>query len=730
MDIHPVKALLNVQLASDSSAVIHLPYILQIINADYFLPSPHLQKWSLRITSLLHSKEAGAKWAGLCLAHGTSLYSKSVMIECAQSWLGIALPILTRKESSPMLKAALNLCRVIFTSAVDTPEFQRQVSSPNVPKFNAALIYCLENSLDLELKVLALKTLTRLIPIYPNVHRANHTSLSAIVLRILAEQSNHATKILTEPASKLYSVLHLTGGKVGAATLWRKAVDERVASAWTALSALRTTFPASVDQNQQQTPIETDDPSIWTLLNINRLHSSVLAICDLLRTTTSRPVQVPIGPLTRLATALITVTGDEQSEGHFDPTVRAMEVALIPKIWRIACELTSCLAKAIAMHFDPYLTRFCTYIAFHLEQSLKSPERRLFLTTLRTLLTHSHPLDSSILSTRITRAVLLTLSSILPSQSDPERGDDAQGTSVRSKKGKKRARGYEGDEVFRSSLSVICPTVDDGRVILMACDVMQKLLQISEVSPALHSMACRVILSVMLHLPQMSPSLVSADVQMYHELVKRIRDLALELSEGTTSAMGKSLGLVVHALSTAGFDESSLHELDILLHPRLPPLLRSLPQVEAFSLFRTEESEEEMSSRQGLGLEVEAGEEPPPPTRLDDTVMGDARSTPVVPTAPIEPTPKSIVHPPPQTIPAVIPDLTPKLSITNPIAAANVIEKQPDATVVSMVKNSMIKTLPDQGPRISQAKTIIRSSVDAEDEDMPAIDLESDSDSD
>ncbi|EEB92785.1 hypothetical protein MPER_08656, partial [Moniliophthora perniciosa FA553] len=246
MDTHPVKALLNVQLASDSSAVIHLPYILQIINADYFQPSPHLQKWTLRITSLLHSKEAGAKWTGLCLAHRTSLYSKSVMIECAQSWLGIALPILTRKEPLPVLKAALNLCRIIFTSAVDTPELQRQVTSPNIPKFNSALIHCLENSPDLELKVLALKALTRLILIYPNAHRANYTALSAIVLRILAEQPNHATKILKEPASQLYSVLHLTGGKVGAATLWRKAIDERIASAWAAFSALRTTFPASM----------------------------------------------------------------------------------------------------------------------------------------------------------------------------------------------------------------------------------------------------------------------------------------------------------------------------------------------------------------------------------------------------------------------------------------------------------------------------------------------------
>src|SRR6202034_3878986 len=43
---------------------------------------------------------------------------------------------------------------------------------------------------------------------------------------------------------------------------------------------------------------------------------------------------------------------------------------------------------------------------------------------------------------------------------------------------------------------------------------------------------------------------------------------------------------------------------DILLHPRVPPVLRSLPNVEYLSLFRKEESQEEIDARKALYLEA------------------------------------------------------------------------------------------------------------------------------
>lgn len=46
------------------------------------------------------------------------------------------------------------------------------------------------------------------------------------------------------------------------------------------------------------------------------------------------------------------------------------------------------------------------------------------------------------------------------------------------------------------------------------------------------------------------------------------------------------------------------HEVDLLLHPRVPPLVRSLPHVETLSLFPAEEGQEERDARQLLGLSV------------------------------------------------------------------------------------------------------------------------------
>ena len=96
------------------------------------------------------------------------------MVETAQSYLGVALPLLSvrvmiqlsyhntiilftvsikRKERTPTLKAAVRLLRTIFTTALNVTEFQRHVSTPNVLKFTTALTALAENHGDTDLKV-------------------------------------------------------------------------------------------------------------------------------------------------------------------------------------------------------------------------------------------------------------------------------------------------------------------------------------------------------------------------------------------------------------------------------------------------------------------------------------------------------------------------------------------------------------------------------------------------
>lgn len=67
-----------------------------------------------------------------------------------------SFPSSQKNEPLPTLKATIRLLRCIFTGASEVPEFQRQVSTPNVPKFSQALVSLGEKTDNEELKVISL----------------------------------------------------------------------------------------------------------------------------------------------------------------------------------------------------------------------------------------------------------------------------------------------------------------------------------------------------------------------------------------------------------------------------------------------------------------------------------------------------------------------------------------------------------------------------------------------
>ena len=158
MDNHRLKTWLQLHLATDASAVVNLPFVLNSLTEEDFLSQGHVQKWTIRINSLIHSKDPGARWAGLSIALRTAILSRNVVNECAHGWITIALPMLfvgfrvllifvtalttsrsQKNESLPCMKACIRLMRFIFSSSVGHAEFQRQVVLPNIVKFSQAL---------------------------------------------------------------------------------------------------------------------------------------------------------------------------------------------------------------------------------------------------------------------------------------------------------------------------------------------------------------------------------------------------------------------------------------------------------------------------------------------------------------------------------------------------------------------------------------------------------------
>ena len=195
-----------------------------------------------------------------------------------------------------------------------------------------------------------------------------------------------------------------------------------------------------------------------------------------------------------------------------------------------------------------------------------SSQRAFFLTTVRDILTHCHPLDSFLVPTRLAKAVLPSISVILSAPSHSQNTVNALVMSSRGKKGRKRARGYEGDEVFKLSREVICPTIDDGRVLLTALEgigsilslfcphalssVIRLLLRNPHLSSAIHSLSSRVLLNILLSLPLMSPASLSPDLRLHEDLYQLVLATSTEIGSGSTTVMSKSLGLIVRITAT------------------------------------------------------------------------------------------------------------------------------------------------------------------------------------
>ncbi|KAA1466753.1 hypothetical protein DENSPDRAFT_812014 [Dentipellis sp. KUC8613] len=726
-----LRTFLQLQLATDAYAVLHLPYVLSVLSAQSLGPSEHLQKWTTRLSSLLYSKDPAARWAGLCLALQTSVLSKALMMENAQGWTAIALPLLSKNEPVPNLKAAIRLLFRIFSAATDVPEFQRQLATPNVPKYGLALLTLADKHADHELKILAIDVLSQLVPLYPTLLRPIHASLSSFCLR----QLNGSAAPPTDPAtlasaSRLYAALPVTGGKVGAANLWRSAVDDTLGFAWDAFVGVRTTFPVEERLNaaQPRQGQASEEALVAVPLNVDRLRCAAAALCELLKFAHTRPVQIPMGQLVQSCLALLKSTTEDRRDGHLDATRRAMEESVVPDLWGFGCSILDSLASSTRQHLAPHIPRIVTVIVYHLEQPLPAAHRLPFLRALATLLTSSRPLHHPILPSRATKALLRPLTALLPSQSAVQTQSTSTTTSAgagagagsKSKRARKRARAYEGDEVFDIANAVMCPTAADGAVVLQSLEALRPLLRNPFLSAPARSVAARLLLSIHLALPLLTPAQVAPDAALHGRLAGAVQRVCLEAAAGTTSVLGKSLGLVIGEMHGAG----GHHVLDLLLHPRVPPLVRSLPHVDALSLFRAEEGDEEQDVRAGLGIGVAgflgaAGDEDEVPApAVVPSIVGRAAEPAAALAAPFTLFAK----------PAVASTAAP--AFTAPTASTAPVPTPAPAPILAPSTSSAKVPPPPSVPLPSSSKptpSTAPQAHDDDDEEMPSIDMGSDS---
>jgi hypothetical protein len=173
--------------------------------------------------------------------------------------------------------------------------------------------------------------------------------------------------------------------------------------------------------------------------------------------------------------------------------------------------------------------------------------------------------------------------------------------------------------------------------------------------------------------------------------------------------------------------------IGVLLHPRLPPLVRSMPHVESLALIRAEESQEETDALSALGVESIHSKE----TCDQDVEMKDCQSM-VAPTAYIhkDATPSTPANLP---ITQAQSSFSPRPQSTDDQKRAIQLLPQPTKTEMERPATDLPSQPTTSFPLTSHRPTAQTVSVpitipaqedDDEGEEMPIINMDSDSDED
>ncbi|CAE6463879.1 unnamed protein product [Rhizoctonia solani] len=786
---HPLELLLQNHLGTDESALKYLPDVITILEQpEIFGEARVLGKWNARISSFLHSREAASRWVGLYLARYTALGSRQILVDNAQGWVGVVLPMLSKPEPSPNHYAATRLLSYIFTAITDMPEFQRQVVIPNVQKCSQALLTLAKNpESEYDLKLLAIDTLTHLATYHPTHHKALHQQLFNFTLEHLQGSfplpSNASLLVDNQPPSlvtssiRLHAALALTGGKVGAGMIWRQSLDSTMGTIWAILETLRSTY---LDVPRPSTIIARfsfpglpADPALAGPTALDRFRSMTRLLVRLLKTPTSRPVSIPLGQLAHLVLALLRFSPNSQSQSTnvvYEAVQRVNEVAIVPELCAAGCMLAQQLAQTCGKLFTPYVSQVFIAITLQLEQnsttyvSLDSSIFLLFvrfngmvselrirlLKTIPPILANTHNLAPSASYNRLAAQVLKVLSPLLPSSRTYSPSQAPQETA----KGKKRAR-YEGDELFSSNSSLsasnpLQPPVDNELNIaaLSALAVLLPTLPLTT-QTTIH----RTLLALLLYLPRKGNA-----VRLAQEIS---RVYACTLGEGSSGTLGvgvralKGVAASYDLPSTPGTDHH--HILQRFLHPRIPPISTSGPTIDDIPLFwkDDEEDEEAKEFRQTAAIvtanEVSASkpsEMPKGSNGVDHTMKNQSTETPnlgqndvangvnTLGAFDMTPAPQSTLQTAtPHFARTKSTEPSPVLPTAPPPTSTRTTSSVPPESTAVIPASSLFRSsgVPDSNPSSTPSIPVVGSSSlqppipdDDEDEPMPQIDLDSD----
>ncbi|KAK8846849.1 hypothetical protein IAR55_005937 [Kwoniella newhampshirensis] len=688
-----------------------------------------------------------------------------VMTNWGKGWVGACLGQVA-STSNPILTlpSHLSFLSTVVLASSRYPSFEREVVHPIMGKLSVSLLKLIDRTLldpnpEWEVLLHLLETIKAILAHSPANFRPSIPTLKPNLLNLILRLPTPSRPIhhtvpfeIRQIAAELVASLHLTAGKAQSPASWGSEMKEALGGVGRALGGI-------VGDAWEEEPVRINppvapsglpdlplDPITRLPISLDWLEGYVEVIRSLLRFPTGRPVPVPI--------AQITVS-------YISPHHHAALLAALPRIWISGAQLLGGVALACGDHLIPHVGTIFDHTVWLSERLPNTmAESQIQLLKFHRLLLTLYP--SSLVSveypTRLLRLCLTKLSPLLDSRSKPVNiGSQANGGG---KRGKKRARGAEdslvGDLEGREGRAV---GVNECAVALEALKLMSLLHPTPLLSPSLLTFSIRLHLSLYLTLLSL-PGTAFASPSSCGELQNGVEEVLEEAvlmveGEGGTARGWKSL--VISVLSHKN------GKIAPILHPSLPPLMRSLPPLSQLHFF-AKEGEAEKKERLGMGFgSLDDGEEAQEQERRDVVDQNSIRAhfatlsavpssststnggsifTPIAPREPTTTTPVIVpvtvaVTAAPASAPAAT---TPSIVAPVPTQAPALAPVPPEADPVEAHQTSVSSTYESTFISVSHSTNISTAAksnvsrgmggleIDSDDEGIPELDSGSDDD--
>ncbi|MBW0504448.1 hypothetical protein O181_044163 [Austropuccinia psidii MF-1] len=491
--IDSIGFILSTYLSTDTSAAQSASLVCSIVSQFQLLrrknevsdetASSVLNRWSLRLNSLLGSKNASLNLLGAQLALMNLNQDPNVLLADGPRWLSASQFIIARDPPSEFhsLSAAIDLVLCIFEYGSKWPEFAREnCDSKTIFSIGKALIAISGGQLDdRNIRCLGLRTLATLVVRYPSLLRPMASELEAVALTNLL----HDDTIISTSCTSLFINLYRLSGKVEASSSWAKTIKATIGTIDIVLDALlspmlkeaRLDFdsgfppsklsPLEIPPQDLISPRDVDPSSEanqlasqGVLLLVRRVDRLVRVIVAMLSQPTERAVSLPLGELSVLGYRLLLLG---KSEPHEQPDLKwksawdCMGGTFLVRA--VGCRLIAKLAECTATRFSPFATPTLSIIASAIEaaqdgETGSTPDTSVLCYTYARIVSGCLPSPATLSSTleHVLKAVLNDVACIY-ARSDSFMSLSSTLNST-SKKAKKKAKKFNCDETWNAPM--------------------------------------------------------------------------------------------------------------------------------------------------------------------------------------------------------------------------------------------------------------------------------------